>query len=204
MSERTVVTVPLAALLLNPTAWAMAAELEYPPYGKYLCISDRVVGMQGPEKPNEERFAGRIKPSPDIERFFITIRKIEKSDFDIYRTDPNTKEMWSTHSSRNCFSEQQLKDLQDDWDKGYSIPQNSYGDEFQKYCLMVTELHLDTGDGQPSPYYSMGRNVFRSENNSQFWISSHNSFLWDHYVGGLTTVLNFYHHEGRCSLVTPQ
>jgi hypothetical protein len=197
VSQRIVVIVMSAAFLLNPTAWAIAAEPEYPPYGKYVCVTDRVVGMQT-EKDNGERFAGQIKPTPTQQRFFVTIRKVLPYSGSRY-------EGWLSHSPR-CFSDDEIKGLQRDWAEGFPIPRNSrFGDQFQEFCLTTTELQVDTGDGRPEAYYSTGRDIFRNSflGGNRFWMYG-TDFLWDRYVLSDVGGFSFYHLEGRCSLVTPQ
>jgi hypothetical protein len=46
-------------------------------YGKYVCVTDRAVGFQNSPADNQ-RFAGAIQMSPDKQRFFVTIRKVQK------------------------------------------------------------------------------------------------------------------------------
>jgi len=166
-------------------------------YGTYVCVADRTAGIQGSVN-GTDRFAGAIKPKPDHEKFFVTIRRIET-----YADHPSYT-AWTRHDADQCFSERVTNRLQSDWKKSddphFLHDRGDYGvslDSFYDFCLATSEAQIRGGD-TPSSYFAIGKNVFTDVLGQRFWIYNGWRFRWDYtdwFMG------NFYIAEGRCDLV---
>jgi hypothetical protein len=154
----------------------MAAADEQPvEYGKYVCITDRAVGFQTPENGGQ-RYAGSILMSPEKQKFFATIRKI-----DTIALDPTVgwiKHGIIQHIPERCFAKEHIENLEKQWQAGkgmnYSGPNV---DDFFEWCLAHNAVELTSGS-LTYKYYSINKNVFVDQFADRFWISNGWKFSW--------------------------
>lgn len=121
-------------------------------YGKYVCITDRAVGLQ--TRPNStDRYAGGIRLKPELQKFFATISKIQIAE--------------------RCFSSETIQALEN---ARRSEPESilsppPYGLQyFTNSCLARSMLYVDTGELSTSYYYSPSMNIFLDKFGDRFWI----------------------------------
>jgi hypothetical protein len=82
-------------------------------YGKYICITDRAVGFQTPEH-STDLYAGSILPSPERQKFFATIHKIQKVALPLAMLKDGIIE----HYPERCFSKENIDNLENQWEHG--------------------------------------------------------------------------------------
>jgi|SRR5262249_3346777 len=128
-------------------------------YGKHICITDRAVGIQTPES-STNRYAGVIVPSPGHQKFFVTIRKIEKVD----SSTRWLKDGITEHYPEPCFNKKNIDHIERQWEN----EDIEYGGEwtevdlynFPRMCLAKSVAELKTDQSRPTSYFSLGKNVF--------------------------------------------
>ena len=163
-------------------------------YGKYVCITDRSVGLQTPEN-GTQRYAGSIQMSPERQRFFATISKIGTVPL-------NGPQSWIKdgvvqHVPERCFSPENIQKLEEQWQRGSGM--NYMGpnvQDFAEWCLAKSAIQITIGD-LTEKYYSIGKNVFLTNFGDRFWISNGWRFTWsfNNFAG------DYYMMEGRCDLI---
>jgi hypothetical protein len=178
----------VGVIVLHASAYAEdAKQVEY---GKYVCVTDRAVGIQTAERTHE-RFAGAIQVSPERQKFFVTIQKVERAE------PPHLlKDGFIEHNFQYCFNKEAISKLDEQWEKGglnYGGPNIN---DFAEWCLARSRIEVNAGLGA-GKYYSTGKNVFVDGFGNKFHISSGWKFLWSftNFAG------DFYMLEGRCDLI---
>jgi hypothetical protein len=169
---------------------ATADDSDIPPDGTYVCLTDRTVGIQ--EQDVGKVYEGAIKLPPELEKFFITIRKIKSADPRTwsYRDDDG----WTIHSPNYCFSEEHLKELQDSWEsaKRTRVELNF----FWQRCLAIAQLRIGNG---PSNFSSANGRYYTHDNmfDHTFMIFTGTlNFVYNYDIGG-----SYYVSTGRCAPV---
>ena len=162
-------------------------------YGKYICITDRAVGLQTSEN-GAERYGGAIQMSPGKQKFFVTISKIETLPL-------NGPQKWVKdgviqHVPERCFSPENIEKLERQWQNGGGNFAAPNVENFSDWCLARSAAQLNDGTFT-KVYYSTGRNVYLNSIGDRFWIfEGGRRFSWMYSTGLVEYIL-----EGRCDLV---
>jgi hypothetical protein len=137
--NRWICKILIALMVLFPDI-AAGAEEKKVEYGKYVCITDRVVGFQTPEH-STDRYAGTILMSPERQKFFATIRKVLKVD----TPSAMLKDGFIQHYPERCFSKGNIENLEKQWESGVPSYTGPDVESFTDWCLARSAVELPTG-----------------------------------------------------------
>jgi hypothetical protein len=160
-------------------------------YGKYLCITDRSVGFQTPENGGA-RFAGSIRMPPEQQKFFVTLRKVQK----VARNEPQYQHGLLRHSPERCFSQEGMDAIEKRWEAGGDDSKGIGLREYALWCLAVDSLEVSAGEF-PQYFYSLDQGTFIRNGQPDLIQFGVKTFMWM-----ITDLLgNHYMLEGRCELI---